>query len=93
MRLFVFEEIDHLKRRPAWLHWKTFQAFEPPTSCDLSGLQSSLRGYQERGVNWLWFLYSYGFSGLLCDEMGLGKTHQAMALMAAAFNAKKEANF
>ena len=45
--------------------------------------KSTLRPYQELGVQWLWFLYCHGLSGLLCDDMGLGKTHQAMALLAA----------
>jgi superfamily II DNA or RNA helicase len=51
---------------------------------DVSHLKSTLRPYQELGVQWLWFLYCHGLSGLLCDDMGLGKTHQAMALLAAA---------
>ena len=50
---------------------------------DLQKLKSTLRPYQELGVQWLWFLYCHGLSGLLCDDMGLGKTHQAMALLAA----------
>lgn len=53
---------------------------------DLSGLKSKLRPYQKKGVDWLWFLYRHGLSGLLCDDMGLGKTHQAMALLVAVTN-------
>ncbi|MBM3191244.1 MAG: hypothetical protein FJZ63_01145, partial [Chlamydiae bacterium] len=30
---------------------------------DLEGFTSCLRPYQERGIQWLWFLYSYGLSG------------------------------
>lgn len=45
------------------------------------GMTSALREYQERGVQWLWFLYENGFGGLLCDDMGLGKTHQVMAFL------------
>ncbi|MBT7264606.1 MAG: DEAD/DEAH box helicase [Waddliaceae bacterium] len=61
---------------------------------DLTGLNSSLRHYQEDGIQWLWSLYSYGLSGLLCDDMGLGKTHQAMALFAAVKNKNRgEASF
>ncbi len=58
---------------------------------DLTHLKSALRPYQIVGVQWLWFLYMNGLSGLLCDEMGLGKTHQAMALLAAA-HAENEKN-
>jgi SNF2 family DNA or RNA helicase len=50
---------------------------------DLSGFNATLRPYQERGVEWLWYLYLAGLSGLLCDDMGVGKTYQAMALMYA----------
>jgi superfamily II DNA or RNA helicase len=50
------------------------------------GLESQLRPYQDVGLQWLWFLYCNGLSGLLCDDMGLGKTHQAMALLAAIWN-------
>ncbi len=64
----------------AFEEFHTCQGFLP---CHTEGLKSDLRPYQETGLKWLWFLYSYGLSGLLCDEMGLGKTHQAMALLAA----------
>jgi len=64
--------------------------FTTEDTLDLKGLQSTLRPYQEVGVKWLWFLYSYGLSGLLCDDMGLGKTHQAMALLQAAKNSEGE---
>lgn len=67
--------------------------FEPHSPLDLTGLKSTLRPYQETGVKWLFFLYMYGLSGLLCDEMGLGKTHQAMALIAAAHNKNPEGRY
>lgn len=73
--------------------WRQFISFQPPTTINLNGLKSQLRPYQKVGVTWLWFLYSYGLSGLLCDEMGLGKTHQAMALMAGIKNLEPEAKF
>lgn len=63
---------------------------KPPEEPDLQGLASNLRPYQKLGVDWLWFLYHHGLSGLLCDDMGLGKTHQTMALIAAVFNGKPE---
>lgn len=66
---------------------RTMTSHETP---NLKGLQSDLRLYQKTGLDWLWFLYRNGLSGLLCDEMGLGKTHQAMALLAAVRNLKKE---
>lgn len=57
---------------------------QPP---DLSSLQSNLRPYQAQGVQWLWYLYLSGLSGLLCDDMGVGKTHQAMGLLSAVYAA------
>ncbi len=46
------------------------------------GLETPLRDYQERGVEWLRFLWENRLGGVLADDMGLGKTHQTMALMA-----------
>lgn len=43
--------------------------------------QGELRPYQKEGVNWLAFLYNYGFHGLLADDMGLGKTVQVLAFL------------
>lgn len=47
---------------------------EPPT-----GLQASLRPYQQQGLNWLQALREMGTGGILGDDMGLGKTLQALA--------------
>lgn len=69
----------------------SFSHLSPPEPPQLEGLRSQLRHYQEIGVHWLWFLYRYYLSGLLCDDMGLGKTHQAMALLAAILNALRDA--
>ena len=92
MRLFVFEDIREnlsgaTREKKARALFQEFRNFEVGKPIDLDGLNSQLRSYQETGVKWLWFLYTNGLSGLLCDDMGLGKTHQAMALIAAAFNA------
>jgi SNF2 family DNA or RNA helicase len=47
----------------------------------LNGITSTLRPYQELGVEWIRFLFENGFGGLLCDDMGLGKTHEVMSFM------------
>ncbi len=47
-----------------------------------AGLETPLRPYQERGVEWLRFLWENRLGGILADDMGLGKTHQALALIA-----------
>jgi superfamily II DNA or RNA helicase len=89
IRLMVFEEIHApqgnepdaaLTRRLL----QEIQRFESTRVLNIARLKSTLRPYQESGLQWLWFLYCHGLSGLLCDDMGLGKTHQAMALLAAA---------
>jgi SNF2 family DNA or RNA helicase len=43
------------------------------------GLKTTLRDYQQQGLNWLQFLRSYQFNGILADDMGLGKTVQTLA--------------
>ena len=43
------------------------------------GLKANLRDYQHYGLNWLQFLRSCRFNGILADDMGLGKTVQTLA--------------
>lgn len=43
------------------------------------GLKTSLRPYQQQGINWLQFLQNQQFGGVLADDMGLGKTVQTLA--------------
>lgn len=64
---------------------RSFHVAEKP---DLKGFKSTLRTYQQTGLEWLWFLHQNNLSGLLCDEMGLGKTHQAMGVIRASYNQK-----
>lgn len=44
-------------------------------------ISATLRGYQQRGVQWLSVLDYYGFGGILADDMGLGKTLQTIAFL------------
>ncbi len=44
-----------------------------------AGLNVNLRDYQHYGLNWLQFLRTSRFSGVLADDMGLGKTVQTLA--------------
>ncbi|OCH97587.1 helicase [Legionella jamestowniensis] len=44
-----------------------------------SGLKTTLRDYQQEGLNWLQFLRLSQFGGVLADDMGLGKTIQTLA--------------
>ncbi|XP_017968444.1 TATA-binding protein-associated factor 172 isoform X2 [Drosophila navojoa] len=54
-------------------------------------LSVELRGYQQAGVNWLWFLNKYNLHGILCDDMGLGKTLQTICILAGDHVQRQEA--
>ncbi|XP_030571799.1 TATA-binding protein-associated factor 172 [Drosophila novamexicana] len=59
--------------------------FAPKTIPDYNvpvALSVELRGYQQAGINWLWFLNKYNLHGILCDDMGLGKTLQTICILA-----------
>lgn len=45
-------------------------------------LAKILRPYQKHGIEWLYFLRSYHFAGILADDMGLGKTLQTLSILA-----------
>lgn len=59
--------------------------FEVPES-----LRPIMRGYQAVGYKWLRTLDAYGFGGILADDMGLGKTLQAIAVLLAEKEEKKQ---
>lgn len=65
------------------VHWEekllaaTKIEFAPPAKT----FQGRLFPYQQKGVDWLAFLYQWGCGGLLADEMGLGKTVQVLAFL------------
>ena len=52
------------------------QAAPPPP-----GLRATLRPYQARGLDWLWFCARAGLGACLADDMGLGKTIQVLAAL------------
>ncbi|CAD0199538.1 unnamed protein product [Chrysodeixis includens] len=63
------------------------QLFNPKTIKDYKipvPVSAELRSYQQAGVNWLRFLYSYKLHGVLCDDMGLGKTLQSVVVVAGS---------
>jgi superfamily II DNA or RNA helicase len=43
--------------------------------------KTRLREYQQKGLNWLYFLHSLQFGACLADDMGLGKTIQVLAFL------------
>lgn len=48
----------------------------------MPNVNAKLRGYQEEGLKWLYYLYQNNRNGCLADDMGLGKTLQVIALLA-----------
>jgi hypothetical protein len=44
-----------------------------------ASFRGELRPYQRDGLDWLQFLASFGFGGILADDMGLGKSVQTLA--------------
>ncbi|MCR8644549.1 DEAD/DEAH box helicase [Paenibacillus sp. N1-5-1-14] len=63
---------DHLREMVAKLHdHSQMPIYDAP-----SGLNGSLRKYQQEGLSWLMFLRQLGLGGVLADDMGLGKTIQ-----------------
>jgi superfamily II DNA or RNA helicase len=86
IRLSVLEPIEEPTEPQTRKLLQELNSLETDRILDVSRLKATLRPYQEQGLNWLWFLYCHGLSGLLCDDMGLGKTHQTMALLAAVVN-------
>ena len=51
---------------------------QQPLSPDVN---AKLRGYQQEGLKWLYYLYRNNRNGCLADDMGLGKTLQVIALL------------
>lgn len=43
--------------------------------------ETTLRGYQRQGIEWLAMLGRYGLNCALCDDMGLGKTIQSLTVI------------
>ena len=52
------------------------------------GFRATLREYQKKGVDWLWFLHNLRFGACLADDMGLGKTVQLLAFLSSLRSGK-----
>ncbi|MEA1970436.1 MAG: SNF2-related protein, partial [Thermodesulfobacteriota bacterium] len=48
-----------------------------------SSFKANLREYQQKGLNWLYFLHSLRFGACLADDMGLGKTIELLGFLSA----------
>jgi superfamily II DNA or RNA helicase len=58
---------------------RSFAASPAAAAIATSGLNATLRPYQEDGVRWLQHLAANEAGGILADDMGLGKTLQTIA--------------
>ncbi|MDQ1354400.1 MAG: hypothetical protein QG657_4709, partial [Acidobacteriota bacterium] len=70
--------------RGQWLESVMRQLVDPaliPPVRPSRDFTAHLREYQEKGLNWLYHLHSYGFGACLADDMGLGKTIQLLAFL------------
>ena len=67
---------DVEKMREKLRDFKGIPVVGPPALHD-----GTLRGYQERGLDFLAYLSEFGFGGILADEMGLGKTIQVVSYL------------
>jgi len=61
---------------------------DPPAT-----LRTTLRHYQQEGLDWLAFLHRHGLGGILADDMGLGKTVQTLALCLHVLEQDPDARF
>ena len=51
-----------------------------------TGINATLREYQQEGFNWMVFLSDRGLGGVLADDMGLGKTLQSLSFLKHRLN-------
>ena len=64
---------------PVLEHLQNHAAIDPVSPPE--AFRGQLRGYQQRGLEWLAFLTRFGLGACLADDMGLGKTVQTIALI------------
>ncbi len=74
-------EGDWLRQTLTQLRQPSGQNDATVSNCLKAHLKATLRPYQERGVQWLWYLYHLHLGGCLADDMGLGKTVQIISLL------------
>ncbi|MEA1962166.1 MAG: DEAD/DEAH box helicase [Bacillota bacterium] len=67
-----------------WLNSVTSRLTNPSLMSNIAisdDFHASLRGYQQKGFDWLNYMKNLGFGACLADDMGLGKTVQIIALL------------
>ncbi len=73
-RVDLPEDVERARERLR--NFEGIPVVEPPPLSN-----GSLRGYQQRGLDFLAYLAGFGFGGILADEMGLGKTVQVISYL------------
>jgi len=77
-------DIDRSVSNGKWLESVIRKLLKPDLITSVapdSTFKGELRGYQQSGLNWLYFLHSLRFGACLADDMGLGKTIQVLAFL------------
>ena len=79
-------EVEATVTRGKWLESVVEKLCNPertPEAKAGDGFRAHLREYQQKGLNWLYFLHSLRFGACLADDMGLGKTVELLAFLSA----------
>lgn len=69
-----------------WQNWKHWQENTAPLYPVPTGINATLRGYQQKGFEWMLLLNEIGAGACLADDMGLGKTLQAICAIVYVLN-------
>ena len=78
------KETDYSVSNGEWLKSVIKKLIDPDLITSVrpeKSFKARLREYQQKGLNWLYFLHSLQFGACLADDMGLGKTIQVLALL------------
>ncbi len=78
------DQIEHGISNGAWLESVVEKLVNPSLAPSVrlgKTFKAQLRGYQQKGLNWLHFLHSLRFGACLADDMGLGKTIQVLGFL------------
>ena len=77
-------EIESSVSNGKWLESVFRKLLDPALITSIApdkAFKGELRKYQQKGLNWLYFLHSLRFGACLADDMGLGKTIQVLAFL------------
>ncbi|MFN0204361.1 MAG: DEAD/DEAH box helicase, partial [Bacteroidia bacterium] len=78
----IVEDAFEIKTTSNQLIFKPIE--EIPATELPQGLKATLRSYQQKGLDWLWYMKENKVGAILADDMGLGKTLQTISLLLKA---------